>query len=123
MPTYLPPNFNVATNRWHAGQDPSAVAPAVSGQLMQFYVNSRIVNMGLHGATGKWLPFIIVREPIAASTHAAIGDLLEPVARPGDTYIVFFIQRIHMGFPNAYNMLYCFQTRPNGTIPRNAEPA
>lgn len=126
MPTYTPPVFNVPMDRWHAGHTPAANPPDITGQLFQIYVYSRAPNQVLFSGITQWLPVIIIREPVTASTHAAIGDILGAPAVgttiPVEYYKVMFKQLIHFGFPNQYMMLWCAQCASNGTVPRHPQP-
>lgn len=125
MPVYTVPDFNTFLDMWNPGHVPSANPPDASNVQVQVYVYSRVPQLMLHPASGRWLPVIIIRIPFAFSQLIRPDTIFKAngsLPQGPHYYKVQYTQEMHTGFPNQYYALYCLQCNANGTIPKTPLP-
>jgi hypothetical protein len=123
---YTLPVFNVATKVWNVGNTPDDGPADFTGVLVQFYIYSRVSFDVQPCDLELYQPPIQVRMPIASSAVWSSGQIWEVPEDSGFYYRARFKDRVHLNFPNEYNVVFVVQCGSDG-IPilrdiENAEP-
>jgi hypothetical protein len=102
MPTYVVPQLNRLISFWGAGSPGLGSPPTVTNVPGQPYINSRSPAMTSPSKNDTaWVPEIILR--LSRTVFVPVrGDLWQDQGAPANTYLVNFVETMHVGFPNEY---------------------
>lgn len=111
---YTLPIFNVATKVWNVGNTPDDGPADFTGVLVQFYIYSRVSFDVQPCDLELYQPPIGIRMPIASSAVWSSGQIWEVPEDSGFYYRARFKDRVHLNFPNEYNVVYVVQCGSDG---------
>jgi len=121
---YTLPVFNVPIDVWDAGHTPAVDDPDFENVNVQFYVYSRVSFDVMPCDLELYQPPIQIRMPASTSAIWVSGQIFEAPAESGRYYKARFKERVHMGFPNEYLVVYVAQCQSDGAaIARDIEGA
>jgi len=123
---YTVPVFNVPVDVWDAGHVPDDDAPDFEGVTCQFYIYSRGSFDVQPCELELYTPPLQIRMPASTSAIWISGQVFEVPAESGRYYRARFKDRLHLGFPNEYLVVWVVQCNGAG-VPlirdiENAEP-
>lgn len=111
---YTVPNFNVLVDVWDAGAVPADDDPDYENVTCQFYVYSRVSFDVQPCELELYTPAIQVRMPVSTAAIWASGQIFECPAESARYYRARFKERVHLGFPNEYLVVYVVQCNSEG---------
>jgi len=111
---YTTPVFNVPVDVWDAGNVPSDVPPDFENVTCQFYVYSRVSFDVNPCELELYTPAIQVRMPLSTIAIWESSQVYEVPAESGRYYRARFKERVHLGFPNEYLVVYVVQCNDAG---------
>lgn len=111
---YTPPQFNINVDVWSAGHVPSEDDPDFENVTSQFYVYSRVIFDVQPCELELYQPAMQIRMPIAAVVPWTDGQVFEVPSESGRYYRARFKDRLHLGFPNEYLIIFVVQCGSDG---------
>jgi len=111
---YTTPVFNVPVDVWVTGSLPDDDVPDFEGVTCQFYIYSRGSFDVQPCELELYTPPIQLRMPLDTLLIWATGQIFEVPAESGRYYRARFKDRLHLGFPNEYLVVWLIQCNGAG---------
>jgi hypothetical protein len=116
--TFALPNFNLTGVAWVPPHTPAGDPFDIGDFPCQLYIPSRMEGIDqVEGGTGFYTPPIILRLDRAAPNMAA-NYIVRVSSYPTEYYLVRWVQKVHVGFPNEYRSAIMHQCTAAGISPR-----
>jgi len=116
--TFALPNFNLTGVAWVPPHTPATDPEDIGDFPCQLYLPPRCEGIEqFEGATQTYVPPIILRLDKATPTIMK-GFIVRVNTYPTEYYLVQWVQKIHIGFPNEYRMAIMNQCDSSGISPR-----
>jgi len=113
---YTLPEFNVLIDVWDSGNLPADDPPDFENVTVQFYVYSRVSFDVQPCNLELYQPPIQIRLPVSTSAIWVSSQIYEVPAESGRYYRARFKERVHLGFPNEYLVVYVVQCQDDGLV-------
>lgn len=111
---YTVPQFNVPVDFWSTGHIPDDDPPDFENVSCQFYIYSRVSFDVQPCELELYQPPMQLRVPRSAALAWVAGQVFEVPAESGRYYRARYKDRVHLGFPNEYLVIFVVQCGSDG---------